>query len=151
MLVVGVFVFAIGMALATVMDIREQMVYRYVWLICTAGIFIVYLGAGRAYDWLHMPWGEPVFFVLLQQFLFARFYGRADCHAFSVCSGLLFALGYRIMDYLIHMLLVFAMLLLVQLVKGNVQRNGQLKKPVALIPYITTALLIWVDFKMGKW
>lgn len=150
-MVAGLIVFAIGMGLATIMDMREQMVYRYVWLICTVGVFGVLLGNAKGSAWSDMPWGELVFFVLLQQFFFAKFYGRADCHAFSVCAGLLFALECGLKDYLIHMLLVFGMLLLFQSVKGNVQRNGQLKKPVALIPYITTTLLVWVDFRMGKW
>lgn len=149
--VLGVVLFACGLLAACIMDVREQMVYRYMWLISGAGAVCLMV----LYVWRHgISVGallELVVFIVLQQWWFARFYGRADCHAYCVCAIAMTALGMEMVDYVMHMLLTFVGLAIVQLAKKNVTFGGRLKRPVALIPYITVAFGVWVDFRCGKW
>ncbi len=147
----GVVLFGGSLLVAGIMDLREQMVYRFVWLI--AGLAAGLLIAVRIceMDLTVDVFCELILYVVLQQLWFSRFYGRADCHAFCVCAAASTAMGGDIKDWLVHMLITFVGLSVVQLVRRNVERNGKLKKPVPLIPYITLAFLLWVDFKCGKW
>lgn len=81
-------------------------------------------------------------FIALQALLFRKFYGGADCMAFSVSAiYLACSRGKGIYDFLIVMLLTFAVLTVVQLTKNNINRRGNLKRPVALIPYIAAVML----------
>lgn len=148
---IGAILFAGSLATACVMDIKEQMVYRFLWLIggTGAGVLVVLRTRGGM-----MPWSvlmELAIFVLLQQVWFGRFYGRADCHAFSMCAVMMTALGLEFRDYVMQMFFTFLGLTLVQLFRRNVTSGGRLKEPVALIPYITAAFGLWVDFNGGKW
>ena len=148
---VGVLFFTTGLLAACIMDRKEQMVYRFLWL--WSGLGAVLLMAVRIMD-VGVPVGSLVelgLFMVIQQVGFARFYGRADCHAYCVCAVAMAALGLNLQDYVIHMLITFVILAAVQLIKRNVEAGGRLKKPVALIPYITVALWLWVDFRCGKW
>lgn len=143
--------FVIGMVAACIMDWKEQKVYRFWWLVSGLGAGIL-LGV-RVKTW-GVPtdvWVELFFFVVLQQLWFGRFYGRADCHAFCVSALLMTALGMELLDYVMHMVLAFTGLLLVQLLRKNVDKGGQLKKPVPFIPYIAVSLWLWVDFGGKKW
>lgn len=149
---VGYVLFIGSMVAACIMDLKEQLVYRFVWLIAAVGISMVIgavrmRGVGMNIDSLC----DLVFFAMLQQLWFGRFYGRADCHAFCISAFMMWTLGLVLLDYVMHMLLAFAGLILVQLVRRNVRRNGQLKEPVPLIPYIAVALCVWVDFVGRKW
>lgn len=78
-------------------------------------------------------------FFLLQLSLFCRMYGRADCYAFCVCAMAEASLGMGLSGYLVHMLLSVVFLLPIQLLKGNIGSSGNLKKPVAFLPYIAAA------------
>ena len=146
----GATLFGGSMLAACIMDLREQMVYRFVWLIAggAAGGLVVLraIHIGLEVGGLE----ELILFVCLQQLWFCKFYGRADCHAFCVCAVALLSMGLGIKDWLMHMLSTFLGLLVIQLVRRNLKRNGKLKKPVPLIPYITVAFWVWVDFKCGK-
>ncbi len=147
----GLTLFCSSMVAACVMDLREQMVYRFVWLIAgaAAGLLIVIRSMKTGFE-IGM-FLALVLFVGLQQLLFPFFYGRADCHAFCVCAALMWSMGLGFKDWVMHMLITFLGLLAVQLLHRNIEYNGKLKKPVPLIPYITVAFLLWVDFKCGKW
>lgn len=147
----GVMLFGGSLLFACIMDLREQMVYRFVWLIAgmAAGMLII-VRASKG-DWAVGMLLEFSLYVGLQQLWFSRFYGRADCHAFCVCALAMWAMDMGMKDWLIHMLLTFAGLSVVQFACCNVKRNGKLKKPVPLIPYIALAFVLWVDFKGGKW
>lgn len=149
--ILGLLLFASGLLVASIMDIREQMVYRFLWLISGVGALLL-LGLRVYADGLQAEWlVELVFFMALQQLWFKRFYGRADCHAYCVCAAAMAAFGLTLTDYVMHMLITFAGLGVVQLLRRNVGSGGRLKKPVALIPYITVAFGVWVDFRGGKW
>lgn len=140
-----------AMITACIMDLKEQKVYRFIWLFAGAGAGMVLLIRILQGGMAGQSFAELIFFVLLQHLWFGRFYGRADCHAFCVSAMWMCGLGCELSDYVMHMLLTFAGLAIVQLIRRNVGRNGQLKKAVALIPYIAIALWVWVDFTGRKW
>ncbi|MDR2042811.1 MAG: hypothetical protein LBQ15_00275 [Clostridium sp.] len=82
-----------------------------------------------------------VVFCLLQKFLFAKMYGKADAKAFMVCA-LFESIGGGKMDtFLWHMLAAFAALAAVQAKRHNISSRGNLKQPVAFLPYIM--LTVW--------
>lgn len=144
-------VFAGCLLTATVMDWWEQMVYRFVWWAAGAAAGLLLLGrmcGGTDQLERMMP---LVLFVLLQELLFARFYGRADCHAFCVCAAMLTARGLGFRDYLMHMVFVFGGLTLIQMIRGNILGNGKLRVPVPLVPYIAAAFWFLVDFTARRW
>lgn len=129
--------------LATMLDMENCRIERIVW----GGFFGVIPGMILCLCKMRCrpDWGvlwQWVLFVLLQYLLFARMYGLADCHAFCSCAVLLFVSGRGIASMLVHMLCSIVLLGLVQGVKGNVNKRGNLKKPVAFLPYITTAFLV---------
>lgn len=133
--------FAASLVCGAVMDIRFKRVKRWIWLWGGGAallLFWVRRGGGPEKDMSIAV--QIVGFILLQFFLFDGMYGRADCFAFSCCSILLGALGGGIRDFLLHMLFSIVFLGMVQICKGNVNRQGNLKEPVAFIPYIAAAL-----------
>ncbi len=135
-------VFAGCLLAACIMDVEGQMIYNYVWWVAcpTAGILLYFRDSEISLGFL--------LYVLLQEVFFARLYGRADCHAFVACAMVESALGMKMKEYLTHMLLAYVFLAIVQGFKQNIGRNGNLKKPVAFLPYITVSF--WVLISLGK-
>lgn len=136
-------VFGGCLLLACITDYKTCEVYQFTWWIAgTAGLIILvqYLMLNEAEkpDLLML-----LVYCLLQEFFFCKFYGRADCHAFAVCAMVAYGIGMDLMDCLIHMLLAFSGLALVQLFCRNINRKGNLKRPVAFLPYITIAF--WIN------
>lgn len=131
---------------ASIMDWWEQMVYRFVWWLGGAigGLLLVKAGISP------QTICSIIKFWLLQKLIFARLYGRADCYAFCVSALAMAALGGGFADYVMHMFLVFLGLTAVQMMRGNIARNGNLKKAVPLLPYITIAFWLWVAFGGGR-
>lgn len=136
---------------ASVMDLWERMVYRFVWCLASgalAGVWFLQNCQGKpagAAGW------QLLLYIFVQQAVFGRFYGRADCHAFCVCALGMTVLGMEWEDFTAHMTIAFAGLCAMQFLSGNVTRRGRLKKPVPFIPYIVAAFWLWVDFAIGKW
>lgn len=81
-------------------------------------------------------------FALLQYVLFMRLYGKADGMAFLVSALAEASLGYDVQMYLLHMILSYLLLSLVQGLKRNIGGKGRLKKPVPFLPYITVTFWI---------
>lgn len=122
---------------ACVMDVETRVVYNYVWWISgTAGAVAMLLSGNN-------QWVPVLLFILLQELFFAKMYGRADCHGFAVCALAEGAFGMGLKEYLLHMLLAFFLLGVVQFLKHNVGKNGNLKNPVPFLPYITSAF--WIN------
>ena len=71
-----------GLLSAAYMDRRNCWVYNYVWWWCLPWAGILGLTAGGEFSGIV----AVLVFVMLQQLLFSRMYGKADCHAFSVCA-----------------------------------------------------------------
>ena len=147
-----------GLLAAACMDAEHCYVYNYVWwwsLLWTVSLLMVSF-VGQNAD--TGQWGitdrigirqaaAVALFVLLQQYLFARMYGRADSHAFSVCALAMCRWRGEMLWFLIHMLLAVSLLAVVQLSQGNVTRRGRLRIPKPFIPYIITtfwAEILWM-------
>lgn len=104
--------------------------------------------AGTAWLLLQHPSGEVVgsllLFVGLQAVLFRHLYGGSDCLAYSLCALYIAGAGGILLDDLVFMLFTVGIEAVVQLVHHNIDfRQGRLKKPVALIPYMAVSMLLW--------
>ena len=130
-------VLASCLIMACITDLKYCMVYNYVW----------WIGGGGILGWLlfienaHLR--EVLVFALLQELFFCHMYGKADCHAFVVCSLAMTTLGLGLREYLIHMLLAFGVLAVVQAVHKNINKKGNLKAAVPFLPYIT--ITFWIS------
>ncbi|MCR5458355.1 MAG: hypothetical protein K6F51_00505 [Acetatifactor sp.] len=130
-------------------DHKWKQVHRFFWWIA--------LGAGLAALCLRQdrPWeyfGGLFFFGLLQYGLFSKAYGLADCHAFFCAVIPLAAFGGKMEEYLMLALTAFGALAAVQVIRRNVNERGNLREPVAFVPYvafaygITLALLVFREW-----
>lgn len=124
-----------GLLGAAYMDLRNHWVYNYVWWWCLLWAGILGFTANGGYQNII----AVLLFIMLQQFLFSRMYGRADCHAFSVCALAECGTGAGMVMFLMHMLLSVLLLTTVQLFRGNVTPRGRLREPQPFIPYIVAA------------
>lgn len=82
-----------------------------------------------------------VIYAVIQLGIFMRMYGAGDGFVFMVCAIYESRFGKGLSTYLLHMVAVFVMLGIVQGVRRNINKKGNLKKPVALVPYI--AATVW--------
>lgn len=127
---------------ACITDYKIYEVYGFVWWIGGAcGILAMRGGTGN------IP--ELVFFCFLQEIFFCRFYGRADCHAFGICAMVQCGMGMGLREYLFHMLFAFCGLAVIQFLGRNINRKGNLKQPVAFLPYITVSF--WLNCYCFCW
>ncbi len=127
---------------AGVMDLETHMVYNYVWWAGgVAGVLLMLLRASE-------HWGAVLLFWGVQELFFGKMYGRADCHGFCVCALAEAALGMGLQEYLLHMLWAIVLLAIVQLLRRNVGRKGNLKQAVAFLPYIVVAF--WLNLCIYK-
>lgn len=115
---------------ACIMDVESCMIYDYVWWLgLIAAVLLLCIGKCERIM-------ELLLFILLQELFFCKFYGRADCHAFVVCAITETAMGMGMKSYLIHMLLAFGLLALIQGMRRNINNKGNLKRPIPFLPYI---------------
>lgn len=124
-----------GLLAAACMDAVHSYVYNYVWWWCLPWACLLALSEG----WNIRTWIAAAGFTALQQLVFGHMYGRADCHAFSVCALAECTGDTGILWPLCHMLLAVILLTVVQLFHGNVTRDGRLRVPQPFIPYITVS------------
>lgn len=141
---------------ASVTDSLQCEVYQFTWWI-SGGAAILLWGYHMYYHNVSVVTGYSVIaksavtielfllllcYILLQEMFFVGMYGRADCHAFSVCAVTECALGMDIRWYFLHMTLAFCLLTIVQALRCNIGSTGRLKCEAAFIPYIT--LSFWM-------
>lgn len=134
--------FLILLGIGAVQDYRTREVTNGIWLLAMVWWlpFAFLAPASRSL-------AEPIVFWVIQELFFCRFYGRADCHAFSCCGFYWWGLGYGPEIYLIHMLVSLFLLGIGQLCKGNVDTRGNLPAPVPFVPYILLGfcgILAWI-------
>lgn len=132
-------IFWATLALAAFCDYCTTEVYDIVFFpaMMLGGGYILYCGF-----WPEIL--EIAVFTALQVFIFRKMYGGADCLAFVVCALYLSIQHCRLLDYLLHMMFTFIALATVQMLRRNINRQGNLKVPVPLIPYIAAVMLVVV-------
>ncbi len=146
--------------------VEMEMGARLAWLV----IHIFFLCCGvtdhqtcQVYDIFQYPgillsayllWNSPhhlwvgvslILFALLQYFVFMRMYGKGDGMVLLTAAVAEASLGYDISVYLLHMIVAYLLLGLVQGIKGNIGRKGKLARPVAFVPYIVVGFWIIVE------
>jgi len=133
-------ILAAYLATASITDRQTKMVHDFLHLPGgLAGVsLLIYRWPDQAVFW------EAVIFFAIQMLIFRRLYGTADCLVFCVCALYLAAEGQGMMTYLLHMGASFLLLAVVQIFRKNINRQGNLKEPVALVPYITVSMWIFL-------
>lgn len=132
-----------GLLFACLTDVRYCKVYDFVWWMeLTAGVLLLY---SQPVQWPFV-WGQFVCFLFLQNCLFGRFYGRADVYAFCACGLLESVFGIGLLGYLLHMAGAFLLLTVVQGLRHNIGADGNLKRPVAFLPYIVLSFWLTLFF-----
>lgn len=136
-------VLAASLLFACATDCKSCEVYNFTWWIGGAAALLLLAGERDNVSAANIV--QLLCYIALQLLFFSRMYGKADCYAFSVCAVAEAAAGMQLKEYLVHMLIAFVFLALVQGVKHNIADNGNLKRPVPFLPYITLAFwtLLW--------
>lgn len=135
---------------ACVTDSLICQVYNFTWWIFLAAALMLFLcrrsvlveSGAMCFE----AWRRLFAFVGVQLLLAGRIYGRADSYAFCACALAETAFGISVTGYLTHMLLAYLLLFAVQLFRRNLDRRGNLRRPVPFLPYITAAF--WVTLAM---
>lgn len=129
-------VLAAYLLVASIQDSQTYEVYDFLHVLAlpAGGIFIIEAPAGEKVISL-------VLYLAIQLGIFMRMYGAGDGFVFMVCAIYESRFGKGLSTYLLHMAAVFVMLGIVQGVRRNINKIGNLKKPVALVPYI--AATVW--------
>jgi hypothetical protein len=91
----------------------------------------------------HLLYASLAQFIGMQLLIFSRLYGLGDCLAFMVCAIYLTAQGAGLYEHLIFMASVFCQVTAVQISEHNMNRKGNLIKPIALLPYITVSIFCY--------
>ena len=123
--------------IASVQDLQTYQVYDFLHVVI-APVGLLFLLLNPSEDRL-LSLG---IFVIIQIGLFMRMYGAADGLVFMVCALFESRFGIGMLTYLLHMAVAFLLLGVVQILKRNVNRHGNLKEPVAFVPYI--AATVWL-------
>lgn len=126
-------VFASYLLVATIADIQTYEVYDFLHVIGASTGIIILIKQGIVFS----HWQGLLVFVAMQVFIFGRLYGLADCMGFCVCAIYICIRNPSTLMYLFHMALAFCILGVVQGARGNINKKGNLKEPVAFFPYIT--------------
>lgn len=129
--------------LACVTDLAICQVHNFVWWIAgTAGGLLLLERLRTAPEENKYLVSELLVFCVIQLVLFCRLYGRADCYAFCTCAVMEAALGIGLKGFLVHMLFSFGLLAVKQAVGRNIGSDGNLKRPVPFLPYITAGMYL---------
>lgn len=139
-----------SLLLACATDSLICQVYNFTWWIALAAALPLWCsrkepGAGTG-TWLGAQ-ACLFLFVGLQLVLGGRIYGRADGYAFCVCAVAEAAVGMDLTGFLTQMLTAYTLLFVVQAVRRNVDKRGNLRDKVPFLPYITAAfwLHLWLN------
>lgn len=131
-------ILAVYLIVCSVMDTVLEMVCDFFHYIGLLGgwIFLIHSVPAPA------QMGSLLLFVGIQWVIFRKMYGPADMVAFVICAMYLTAEGRTLQSYLMHMAVTFLLLGVVQGYKRNISSKGDLKCPVALLPYITVGFFV---------
>jgi hypothetical protein len=123
---------------ASATDLIMCKVYDFTWWIAGAALCIMLVQQPPSI-WIICG---VVVFILLQELIFAEFYGRADCYAFSICALTESTFGMGMEVFWLHMILAYMLLAVVQFLRKNIGRHGKLIEPAPFLPYITVTFWI---------
>lgn len=144
-----------SLLLASVTDLLLRQVYNFTWwpALCAALLLLGQrLRLCRLYGLREGLFRESLFFLLLflilQLTVFCRMYGRADSYAFCVCALAGAARGMDGWGMLVHMLLSYGFLILVQALRRNIDEHGNLRQKAPFLPYIVAAF--WIVLLWGR-
>lgn len=130
-------VLAAYLLVASIQDVQSREVYDFLHLMA--------LPAGLVFVWTEVSWDKLIslaVFAVVQFGIFMRMYGAGDGLAFLVCAVFESRFGAGMLTYLLHMSAAYVLLGVVQGIRGNLNRQGNLREPVAFIPYI--AVTTWI-------
>lgn len=131
-------VLAVYLILCSVMDAALQQVCDCFQYLGVAGGVLYLMYNAPAPHGL----GELLVYVGIQWMVFRKMYGPADVAAYVICGMYLIAEEKSLTECLIHMAVTFGILGVIQGIKRNISSKGNLKNPVALLPYITVAFFL---------
>lgn len=120
-------------------------------MLCQVNDFVQYFGVVGGVIFVLYGQPEPevgiylILFGLLQYFLFMKMYGKADGMAFQICALYQAGMGRGMEAYLFHMIFCYLLLAVIQGFKKNINEKGNLKEPVALLPYISAGFLFLIQ------
>ncbi len=130
---------------ACITDLRYYMVHNFIWWMSgTAAVAMALREGVLSYkeESFFENMISVILFLILQLCFFSKLYGRADCYAFCVCGLAFLGLNMHIYHCLMHMLVAYFILFVIQLLRKNIGKSGNLKVPIAFLPYITASFLI---------
>lgn len=129
--------------LACVTDLAICQVHNFVWWIAgSAGGLLFFIRLRRVPEGYGHLVSELTVFCIIQLVFFGRLYGRADCYAFCVCAVMEAALGIGLKGFLVHMLFSLGLLAVKQAICRNIGHDGNLRRPVPFLPYITAGMYL---------
>ncbi len=131
-------VFAAYLITVATIDYQTQLVHDFLHIIgVIAGIILLVI---QQPEWFVIK--GLLLFVGLQLLIFKRIYGTADCFTFIVCAIFIACSNHGLLTYLWHMGATIILLGVIQGFQKNINKRGNLKVPVALVPYI--AITVWI-------
>ncbi len=146
-------VFGGCLLLACITDWYSCQVYNFVWWIAILSqSALLWCRINQVNRIRGIPFAEQQLFVelsifiLCQLLLAGRIYGKADAYAFCSCAMTQAGLGMGIFYFLLQMSVAYGLLFIIQLKKQNVDRRGNLKRPVPFLPYITISFWCTIIF-----
>jgi hypothetical protein len=119
-------------------DLMMCKAYDFTWWIAGAALCVMFVLQPPT---IRAICGAAVF-VILQELVFAAFYGRADCYAFCICALTESIMGVGMEGFWFHMIMSYMLLTPVQFFRKNIDRHGKLIRPAPFLPYITAAFWI---------
>ena len=138
------------MLLACVTDVVMYQVYDFVWWLSgAASAMLLWARLWMENDirnGLGILFGLAAFWIV-QFRVFGKLYGKADCYAFCVCAAAEAGLGMGPELIVSHMVFAYGTLVSIQFFCKNITLRGNLKKPVAFIPYITVGFYLLLLFR----
>jgi Flp pilus assembly protein protease CpaA len=138
--ILKIFAFAvmtIYFIVASLTDIETRQVYDFLFYIAVLAGIPLLLSQNQS----PRSMVSLLLFCFLQLFFFSKMYGKADVMAFIVSALFETIQGGDFIIYILHMAITFTFLAIVQIIRGNINNKGNLKHPVAFLPYIS--LTIW--------
>ncbi len=142
-------VFAGCLLLACITDLLSCRVHNFVWW--TGAAPCAALLWRRLWECAGWEEGRNILaeltvFWLIQLFVFAKLYGKADCYAFCVCAVAEAGLGMGAEAFAAHMSFAYLLFVPVQIFKKNAGAGGRLIRPAPFVPYIAFGFLLVLIF-----